>query len=64
MNDIVMDAKIASYTGDERWLLARQHIETITQPKLLDNTMIIFVRGVYIFRSKRIILFDESIISI
>lgn len=44
MNDIVIDAKITSYPGDER-LLARQHIETINQPQLLDKTIVIFDRG-------------------
>lgn len=44
LNDIVVDAKITSYPGDER-LLARQHIDTINNPKLLDNTIVIFDRG-------------------
>ena len=44
LNDIVIDAKITSYPGDER-LLARQHIDTITNPKLLDNTIVTFDRG-------------------
>lgn len=44
LNDIIIDAKITSYPGDER-LLAKQHIDAINNPKLLDNTIVIFDRG-------------------
>lgn len=44
LNDIVVDAKISSYPGDER-LLAKEHINSINYDELLNNTIITFDRG-------------------
>jgi hypothetical protein len=44
LNDIIIDASINSYPQKER-VQAIKHIESITNPKLLDKTIITFDRG-------------------
>lgn len=44
LNDIVIDASIDSYPAKEK-NQAKEHINSITKPELLDNTIITFDRG-------------------
>lgn len=44
LNDIVIDATISTFPADERGM-AKQHINSINNTKLFNNTIIVFDRG-------------------
>jgi len=45
LNDVVLDAIIDTYPAKEK-NQARRHIEVITNPRIFDNSIITFDRGV------------------